>query len=137
MNGDEERGIPVITSEVLYKQFLDSYLRPLKPCIISNLTKDWLAAKEWVTTDSVTGIMVPNFATLKNHFGECDGCVTFCSERDSNGELIRREMSVTQFIDTLASNRTTQKQYLKDFHFMRLNKSNTTPYTVPKFFEGI
>jgi hypothetical protein len=82
----EERGIPVIKADVSYKVFLDEYLRPLKPCIISGLTDGWTAAKEWTMFDSSTGKSIPNFPVLKEIFGKFECCVTFCDETDANGD---------------------------------------------------
>ena len=134
------RGIPIIDANTEYKDFLDRYLRPLKPCIVSGLTGRWSAAKEWTKLDSDTGTLVPNFSALKETFGEHRGCVTFCEETDSNGDAIQREMSVSQFLDNFAKNYedsgASRKTYLKDFHFMRVNRSLISPYSVPKFFQG-
>src|SRR5271154_939828 len=33
--------IPVVSGDSSYTQFLDNYLRPLKPCLISGLTTVW------------------------------------------------------------------------------------------------
>ena len=127
-----ERGISVIKADVSYKVFLDDYLRPLKPCIISGLTDVWTAAKEWTIRDSSTGKLIPNFSILKEIFGKYECCVTFCDETDANGDIVQREMSVLQFIDQ----QNSRKTYLKDFHFMRANPSIKQPYSVSKFFQG-
>lgn len=127
-----ERGIPVIKADVSYKLFLDEYLRPLKPCIISGLTDRWEGAKEWTRLDSSTGKLIPNFSILRQIFGKYECCVTFCDETDASGDVIQRKMSISQFIDQQKSRKT----YLKDFHFMRVNPSLKQPYSVPKFFQG-
>jgi hypothetical protein len=136
---DEDRGIPVINKNVSYQVFLDTFLRPLKPCIVSGLQDDWSAAKEWTTWDSSTNNLIPNFSTLKDVFGEYQCCVTFCDETDSNGDTIQQEMPVSQFIDDIHQKdfiTSTRKRYLKDFHFMRVNASLKSPYSVPNFFQG-
>ena len=136
------RGIPVIDGNISYQQFLNEYLRPLKPCIISGLTEGWAAAKEWTVTDVATGILVPNFSILKQLFGDFDGCVTFCGEEDANGDAVQRDMPISQFIDDIQLTvhgglfNSTRKTYLKDFHFMRVNPSIKQPYSVPIFFQG-
>jgi hypothetical protein len=135
--GTGDRGIPVIEKDVSYQVFLNEYLRPLEPCIISGLTDEWTASKEWTIGHPLTGELIPNFSKLKQAFGEYGCCVTFCNETDSNGETVQREMSVVQFIDSIHEHNTTQKTYLKDFHFMRVNPSLKPPYLVPKFFEGM
>lgn len=127
-----ERGIPVIKADVSYKLFLDEFLRPLKPCIISGLTDRWDGAKEWTMLDSSTGKLIPNFSIVREIFGKYECCVTFCDETDASGDVIQRKMSVSQFIDQQKSRKT----YLKDFHFMRVNPSLKQPYSVPKFFHG-
>lgn len=136
MNPDD-RGIPVIDANISYKQFLDDFLRPLKPCLITGLTKNWLAATKWTTTDSATGELIPDYAALKETFGDYPACITFCDEKDINGETVQQEMRVSQFITDIVSASNSHKRYLKDFHFMRVNTSLTPPYSVPKFFRGI
>lgn len=135
--GTGYRGIPVIEKDVSYRVFLNDYLRPLEPCIISGLTDEWTTSREWTSEDSLTGELIPNFSKLKQVFGEYECCVTFCDETDSNGETVQREMSVAQFIDSIHEHNTTRKTYLKDFHFMRVNSSPKPPYSAPKFFEGM
>jgi len=134
MNGGE-RGIAIVHAKIEYKKFLDDFLRPLEPCLIDGLTEDWIAAKEWVT-EKETGQVVPNLTALKETFGEYTGCVTFCDQTDINGETVQKDMKVSEFIE-LISPLKSEKRYLKDFHFMRVNSSLPKPYTVPKFFKGI
>jgi hypothetical protein len=137
---DHGRGIPVVGPDISYDDFLDTFLRPLKPCIITGLTKDWPAAYEWTTHNSTTGKSIPSFSILKDIFGASEGCVTMCEEIDTNGDATVRQTQVSQFIDEFSrnlENGTTRKTYLKDFHFMRVSHSlNAAPYTVPKFFQG-
>ena len=137
-NGNN-RAIPIVAPDISYNEFLNSFLRPLKPCIITGLTKDWPAAHEWTTRDPATGQTVPKFSTLRDIFGSYQGCITFCDELDINGDARLRELRVSQFIDDFfrnLENGTSQKTYLKDFHFMRVNEALKAPYTVPKFFQG-
>lgn len=133
MTVTDENGIPVVLGDSLYKQFLDNDLRSLKPCIISGLSEDWPAAREWTCRDPTTGNLIPDFSHLKVLFGAEIGCITFCEETDAHGELVQRDLSVSSFIDSLNKD-ASRRTYLKDFHFMRhLPKP---PYTVPKFFAG-
>src|SRR5271170_87164 len=118
---NKDRGIPVIDKDISYTQFLEDYLRPLRPCIVSGLTEEWLSAKRWTILNQSTGQLIPNFRTLEEDFGEYGCCITFCDETDSNGETIQREMSVSQYIDSITRHESTRKTYLKDFHFMRVN----------------
>src|SRR5271155_4239089 len=136
---DGRRGIPIIDCDISYKQFLDEFLRSLKPCLVSKVTEGWSAVKQWTTLDPATPELIPNFSALEKVFGDYHGCITFCGETDTNGDAIQREMSVSQFIDNFHSNynhdffNSTRKSYLKDFHFMRVNPSMKSPYSVPKF----
>ena len=135
---NRDRGIPVIDRDFSYTQFLDDFLRPLRPCIIvSGLTEEWPSTKRWTIQDPSKGQLIPNYRTLEEDFGEYEGCITFCDETDSNGETVQREMLVSQYIDSITRHETTRKTYLKDFHFMRVNPSLKPPYSVPKFFQGI
>jgi hypothetical protein len=137
-----ERGIPLIDANVSYQEFLDRFLRPLKPCLLSGLTEGWPAARDWTTFDSELGQLVPDFAVLKDSFGEYRGCVTFCDETDSNGDAVQREMSVAEFIDSISPHSdkhlitASRKTYLKDFHFMRVKSHTKQPYSVPLYFQG-
>src|SRR5271154_6849521 len=129
----QERWIPVAQADISYSQFLEKYLRPLKPCLISGLTEDWSVAREWTCRDPAVGELTANFSHLKELFGAETGCVTFCTETDPHGELVQRDLPVSSFINS-CNNEASRKTYLKDFHFMRhLQK---TPYSVPKFFAG-
>jgi hypothetical protein len=128
-----EGRIPVVNGDSSYTQFLDKYLRALKPCLISGLTTVWTATREWTCRDPSTGKLIPNFSLLKELFGVETGCITFCSETDHHGELIQRELPVSSFIASF-SNDASRKTYLKDFHFMRPVRK--PPYSVPQFFAG-
>jgi len=133
---DGDRGIPVLDKDTEYAFFLDNYLRPLKPCILTGLAEKWPASKDWTDTDRNSGNLIPNFSNLKKLYGRYDGCVTFCSEHDSNGDAIQRLISVSKFINTITSNTQSQKIYLKDFHFIRVNPSLPPPYSVPRILQG-
>ena len=132
-----KRGIPIIGKKVCYQAFLNEFLRPLKPCIVSGLTEEWPATNRWTTIDPSTGTLIPNFSHLNDIFGKYECCITFCNEKDSNGNPIQKEMSVSEFINSILAHETSDKQYLKDFHFMRINPSLPTPYSVPEFFQGM
>jgi hypothetical protein len=137
------RGIPVVSSDISYSYFLNHFLRPLKPCLVSGLTEGWSAAIEWTTVDPLTAALIPNFSALRARFGSFNGCVTFCATKDSNGDALQEDMLISQFIDNVSSNShenlftSTTRRYLKDFHFMRVNPSLKSPYSVPIFFQGI
>lgn len=129
----EERGIPFVGGNISYTHFLDKNLRLLKPCLITTLTEDWAAAREWTCHDPTTRKMIPNIPHLRALFGAETGCITFCAEADNNGELIQRDLPVSSFFDSLESN-ASRRTYLKDFHFMRHLRKH--PYSVPTFFAG-
>src|SRR5277367_3265255 len=120
------RVIPVVGPDITYHEFLDRFLRPLKPCIITGLTKDWRSAEEWTTIDPILEHLVPNFTALRDTFGTYNGCITLCNVLDVNGDSIQREMPVAQFVDEFSRNideGKSSKTYLKDFHFMRVNQA--------------
>jgi hypothetical protein len=139
----EDRGISVIPNDIPYKDFLDEYLRPLKPCLFSSVTESWPAVKQWTEIDSRTRTLIPNFSNLKVMFGENNGCVTFCNEYDVHGDTVQREMTVGNFLDNLLSNsgndffNTSRKTYLKDFHFMLANPDAAKMYDIPVYFQGL
>jgi hypothetical protein len=137
-----DRGIDVVTADISYTEFLDGYLRPLKPCIVVGITEGWIAEREWTQIDPNTRTLIPNFSALKEAFGEYSGCITFCDEKDGNDDSVQREMTVGKFIDDILANSgchffdSSRKTYLKDFHLMRVNPSLSCPYKVPKYFQG-
>jgi hypothetical protein len=133
--------VPAENADLPYNVFLERYLRPLKPCIISGLAEKWPAFTECTQFDG--DLRVPRFTALRELFGTYSGCITLCNRKDENNEAIQSEISVSDFIDILDSKRCVEnisladKPYLKDFHFMRVNVSLSQPCTVPIFFQGM
>lgn len=134
--------VPVLPHNTPYIHFVNHFLRPLKPCLISGLSNDWNATKHWTTTDVRTGSLIPNFSALQVAFRDSQGCVTLCDVLGDDGNFQQKEMTVSQFIENVLSNsnrnffKSTQKTYLKDFHFMLSNNSLKDVYDVPYFFQG-
>jgi hypothetical protein len=127
-----DRDIPVIDSDTPYKVFLDTFLRPLTPCLITGLTQDWPAAKQWTTFDPRTQTLVPNFSTLNSLYGHCTGTITHCSTSTPPCETL-----ISSFLTQIASSPRPGGRYLKDFHFMsHLPPSSPEPYSVPVYFRG-
>ena len=130
--------LPRIPGNLPYPAFLDTFLRPLKPCIITGLANSWPAFHEWTRRDPLTTELGPDYDVLTAAFGKFAANITFCDEHENgNGDARQREMSVAQFIDDITTTQSPQKRYLKDFHFMRVSQQLPPPYAVPIFFQGI
>ena len=129
--------VPRIPASLPYPAFLNAFLRPLKPCIVTGLADNWPASNAWTRRDPLTTELVPDYGALRAAFGKFTACITFCGEGDdANSDARQRDMSVAQFIDDMTT-QSPQKRYLKDFHFMRVTQQSPPPYTVPNFFQGI
>ncbi|ORY86808.1 hypothetical protein BCR37DRAFT_385282 [Protomyces lactucae-debilis] len=105
-----------------YSDFLENHLKPLKPCIIDNLTDDWPAQRQWVSL--LDGKLVPHYDYLSTTFGQEQVSIT-------RGE---NEPTTGIFEEFLSHMRKGHTAYARDIHLFRRYPA-TAMYTVPKIFE--
>lgn len=64
---ETERFVQLDGQQLSYQHFFREYLRPNRPCLLKNVTQDWVAQKRWVKDGK------PNFSYLKEKYGKCLG----------------------------------------------------------------
>ena len=108
---DEPQNYDKMFCEILLKNQL---------CVIGQkATSSWKSRNLWVTAEGK-----PNFAYIKDHFGEAFGPVANCNKEEFHSHH-KEEMKVKDFIeyweDFAKSDYSSEKQclYLKDWHFTR------------------
>ncbi|CAN8264569.1 unnamed protein product [Cochlearia groenlandica] len=107
-----------------YGDFAERYLAKNKPVIISDLTDDWRARRDWVSDNGR-----PNLNFFATHFGQSRVQVADCDRREYTDQK-RLEMSVVEFVeqwtvDSVEENveedddKGKSVLYLKDWHFFK------------------
>lgn len=113
---EECKEITNITTDIPYVEFFNNYLLLNKPCIIKNVTKDWLASKKWIKNDKL------NLNYLLENYGSLEGCVSDCNERYFNAQkttTLPFTEYVKYFEKFINDGRQTPLLYLKDWHLRR------------------
>ncbi|KAK4437293.1 2-oxoglutarate and iron-dependent oxygenase JMJD4 [Sesamum alatum] len=121
--------------ELSYADFVEKYLARNQPVILTGLTEDWQACKDWVSDDGK-----PNLRFFSTHFGGSRVQVADCGTREFTDQK-RVEMSVSEFIDCwlkLCSSDNGGADgksllYLKDWHFVK-EYPEYVAYRTPIFF---
>ncbi|KAL2243690.1 UNVERIFIED_CONTAM: 2-oxoglutarate and iron-dependent oxygenase JMJD4 [Sesamum indicum] len=121
--------------ELSYGDFVEKYLARNQPVILTGLTEDWRACKDWVSDDGK-----PNLRFFSTHFGGSRVQVADCGTREFTDQK-RIEMSVSEFIDRwlklwISDNGGadgTSLLYLKDWHFVK-EYPEYVAYRTPIFF---
>ncbi|CAL9760646.1 unnamed protein product [Musa acuminata subsp. burmannicoides] len=110
-----------------YEEFVERYLMPNRPVLLTGLMDDWRAATDWLAPDG----RAPNLPFFATHFGDSVVQVADCSKREFTDQK-RREMTVAEFISywlKLSSRKDSSVLrcndddesllYLKDWHFFK------------------
>ena len=123
-----------IDSEISYKDFSIKFLSENRPCLFGRwLTDSWPSRSDFLLP---SGREI-NFEFLRKIYGNCENCnVSNCSA-DNYGygsDGTQTQMKFSTFIDQFQLC-TTNKLYLKDFHFSRKNP-NYKPYGTPIYFQS-
>lgn len=123
--------------ELSYSDFAEKYLAPNQPVILSGLTEDWRACKDWVKPDGT-----PHLRFFSAHFGNSNVQVADCGTKEFTDQR-GVEMSVSDFIERWALLRSSKGccgegqckslLYLKDWHFVR-EYPDYCAYKTPLFF---
>ena len=119
-NPDE---ISIVKAALQYEVFLEKFLRPNKPCLISpDLTEFWPAMKLWrskfPSDDSSTeSTNNPDWNYIQKHFGAEKVTVAKCGTR-SFSDQERVELPLHEVIDLWRSGKG-EGLYVKDWHLAR------------------
>ncbi|KAL3628874.1 hypothetical protein CASFOL_027920 [Castilleja foliolosa] len=121
--------------ELSYADFVEKYLARNQPVILTGLTDDWRACKDWVSDDGK-----PNLRFFSAHFGGSTVQVADCDTKEFTDQK-RLEMSVFEFIDIWVKLSSSgnggdddgKLLYLKDWHFVK-EYPDYVAYTTPNFF---
>ncbi|XP_073274322.1 arginine-specific demethylase JMJ20-like isoform X1 [Primulina huaijiensis] len=118
-----------------YAEFVKNYMARNQPVILTGLTDDWRACKEWVSADGK-----PDLKFLSSRFGASKVQVAECDTKEFTDQK-RVEMSVSEFIDRWerisgsddGSADGNSLLYLKDWHFVK-EYPEYNAYITPSFF---
>ncbi|XP_042038981.1 2-oxoglutarate and iron-dependent oxygenase JMJD4-like [Salvia splendens] len=121
--------------ELTYAEFVEKYLDRNHPVILTGLTDDWRACKDWVSGDGK-----PNLRFISDQFGCSRVQVADCATREFTDQK-RLEMSVSEFIQLWISSSSSDNGgadgkpllYLKDWHFVK-EYPDYAAYSTPVFF---
>ncbi|XP_042042154.1 2-oxoglutarate and iron-dependent oxygenase JMJD4-like isoform X2 [Salvia splendens] len=119
--------------ELTYAEFVEKYLDRNQPIILTGLTDDWRACRDWVSGDGK-----PNLRFFSDQFGSSRVQVADCATREFSDQK-RLEMSVSEFIQLWISSSSSDNGaadgkpllYLKDWHF---EYPDYVAYSTPVFF---
>ncbi|BES89517.1 JmjC domain, hydroxylase [Nesidiocoris tenuis] len=129
---ETERFVQLDGQQLSYQHFFREYLRPNRPCLLKNVTQDWVAQKRWVKDGK------PNFSYLKEKYGNAEVPVSDCNERYFNSQK-KCTMSMADFLaywESFIDNGYAEDDYsyyMKDWHFANEHPSEDA-YRVPPFF---
>ncbi|KAH6770616.1 2-oxoglutarate and oxygenase superfamily protein [Perilla frutescens var. hirtella] len=121
--------------ELAYSEFIENYLKKNQPVILTGLTDDWRACKDWVSGEGM-----PNLRYFSDHFGGSRVQVADCVTREFTDQK-RVEMSVSEFIEQWINISSSDNGgadgkpllYLKDWHFVK-EYPDYVAYSTPVFF---
>ncbi|KAL0341455.1 UNVERIFIED_CONTAM: 2-oxoglutarate and iron-dependent oxygenase JMJD4 [Sesamum calycinum] len=121
--------------ELSYGDFVEKYLARNQPVILTGLTEDWRACKDWVSDDGK-----PNLRFFSTHFGGSRVQVADCGTREFTDQK-RIAMSVSEFVDRWLKLWSSDNVgadgnsllYLKDWHFVK-EYPEYVAYRTPIFF---
>ncbi|XP_042383654.1 2-oxoglutarate and iron-dependent oxygenase JMJD4-like [Zingiber officinale] len=123
-----------------YDEFVERYLKPNRPVVLTGLMDDWRAAADWLSPDG----RGPNLHFFADHFGKSVVQVADCSTKEFTDQK-RQEMTVAEFISywlklslekgrsVLCNDESKPLLYLKDWHFNK-EYPDYVAYTTPPFF---
>ncbi|XP_010550689.1 PREDICTED: jmjC domain-containing protein 4 [Tarenaya hassleriana] len=113
-------------TELTYDAFAETFLAKNLPVVLTHLTDDWRARRDWVDENGC-----PNLQFFVTHFGKSKVHVADCDTREFTDQK-RVEMSVAEFVEHWIEDSTEGKLkdasycgkaksnlYLKDWHFVK------------------
>ena len=117
--------VPRIALSTLSVAQFRRFLRDNRPLLLTGVTSEWAAAREWISADGT----LDTEALLARH-GACMVPVVAC-DRGEYGEQPRHEATLSEYLEQWR--RGEQAHYLKDWHFVR-DCPGAAAYTTPAPF---
>ncbi|KAK3164519.1 hypothetical protein QOZ80_1AG0020350 [Eleusine coracana subsp. coracana] len=117
-----------------YAEFVDRFMEPNRPVVLTGLTGSWRSSEDWTLPDPAD-CGRPNLGFFARNFPSPLVPVAVCSSREFTDQK-RLEMSMPEFIDHWIRNTEDHDSsllYLKDWHFVK-EYPDYVAYTTPTFF---
>uniref|UniRef100_A0A0E0FMX5 JmjC domain-containing protein n=1 Tax=Oryza nivara TaxID=4536 RepID=A0A0E0FMX5_ORYNI len=119
-----------------YAEFVDRFMRPNLPVVLTGLTSSWRSCHDW-TLAAAADRRAPDLDFLARSFPSPLVQVADCSSREFSDQK-RFEMSMREFVDHWAASSSNGDSdgsllYLKDWHFVK-EYPGYVAYTTPTFF---
>ncbi|KAF8696601.1 hypothetical protein HU200_036214 [Digitaria exilis] len=113
-------------ASLTYAEFVDRFMAPNRPVVLTGLTASWRACEDW-TLPGPGDLRRPNLSFFARNFPSPLVQVADCSSREFTDQK-RLEMSMQEFIDHWvggphggsAGERENSLLYLKDWHFVKV-----------------
>ncbi|KAG2589259.1 hypothetical protein PVAP13_5NG246381 [Panicum virgatum] len=127
-------------ASLTYAEFVDRFMAPNRPVVLTGLTASWRACEDW-TLPGPGDRRRPDLSFFARNFPSPLVQVADCSSREFTDQK-RLEMSMQEFIDhwvgdahggSSAGDRESSLLYLKDWHFVK-EYPDYVAYTTPTFF---
>ncbi|KAL6608095.1 hypothetical protein ACP70R_041158 [Stipagrostis hirtigluma subsp. patula] len=119
-----------------YAEFVDRFMAPNRPVVLTGLTSSWRACQDWALPGPADRRR-PDLGFFARNFPSPLVQVADCSTREFTDQK-RLEMSMQEFIDHWAGASSGEERegsllYLKDWHFVK-EYPDYVAYTTPTFF---
>ncbi|KAJ3679710.1 hypothetical protein LUZ60_017721 [Juncus effusus] len=134
ISGEIER---VDAKSLTYAQFVERYMKPNTPVVLTGLTDTWQSCSDWVLNSEPSR---PNLFFFSSNCSDSIVQVADCYEKEYSDQK-RVEMSMGDFISNWIRNSDNESNltnksfhYLKDWHFVK-EYPNYCAYKTPLFFK--
>ena len=134
----ELNGIGILYQVPTYEEFLENYLRPNKPCLISpDLIHSWPATRLWTSTSQSSSDAIkptPNWDYLLDNYGDETVIVAKCGSR-SFSDQERLDLPLREVIELWKSGKG-EGLYVKDWHLAKVvrERGKERFYEIPDIF---
>lgn len=130
-----EPSVISILTNPSYDEFLQDYLEPNRPCLISpSLTASWSSFSLWIERDERNDTQNINWSYLKDTYGDQVVSVAQCHSRDFSDQE-RTQRPLAEVIDLWMSDKG-DGLYVKDWHLSKTSHHKGLPsfYETPDIF---
>ena len=124
-SSDADDTVPRIALSTLSVARFRRFLRDNRPLLLTGVTSEWAAAREWIGADGTL-----DAEALSARHGACVVPVVAC-DHGEYGEQPRHEAPLSEYLEQWR--RGEQAHYLKDWHFVR-DCPDAAAYTTPAPF---